>query len=238
MLSPKERFQKVISGLRWFPALILDSLFPIRCTGCRKADTWLCSECYHKIPRLTPSALLFDKRDSPDQKLDGLIAATLFRTPIVARLIHLYKYAFVEDLKIPLGRLLAESLLRTSLPLPHFITFVPLHPRRLRQRGWNQSELLAQELCASLNAPVPLFSTSTLLRRTRFTKPQIQTRSREERLRNLTGAFQTAAGIPLLKGQIVWIVDDVATTYATLEECAKVLKAAGAKEVYGLVVAR
>lgn len=238
MPSSKERFQKVASCFRWLLSLALDSLFPIRCIGCRKPDTWLCGECYIKIPRLTPSALLFEKKDFPGQKLDGLIAATPFRTPIVARLIHLYKYAFVEDLKAPLGQLLAESLLRTSLPLPDCITFVPLHPRRLRQRGWNQSELLAEELCASLNSPVSLFAVSSLLKRTRFTKPQIQTRSRAERLKNLEGAFQVAPDTPSLKRQIVWIVDDVATTYATLEECAKVLKAAGTKEVYGLVVAR
>jgi len=77
------------------------------------------------------------------------------------------------------------------------------------------------------------------LLRTRFTKPQIKTKSREERLGNLKGAFAfTDESIPLIQNKMLWLIDDVATTGTTLEECAMVLKKAGAKKVFGIVLAR
>ncbi|MGB3073148.1 MAG: hypothetical protein WBB68_02710 [Candidatus Moraniibacteriota bacterium] len=85
--------------------------------------------------------------------------------------------------------------------------------------------------------PVPV--RSDLLQRIRFTKPQMKTDSKPERLANLTNAF----AIPLetagpVVGKYIWLIDDVATTATTLDECARALKAAGAKTVWGVVIAR
>lgn len=77
------------------------------------------------------------------------------------------------------------------------------------------------------------------LRRIRFTKPQMTTEGRPERLKNLTGAFAVAPEVagPLV-GKYIWLIDDVATTGTTLDECAKALKQAGTKKVWGIVIAR
>lgn len=75
--------------------------------------------------------------------------------------------------------------------------------------------------------------------RTRFTKPQMKTSSREERLSNLKNAFTISeTSATAIHGKTVWLIDDIATTGTTLEECARALKAAGAKSVFGIVLAR
>ncbi len=132
-----------------------------------------------------------------------------------------------------------RALLQSTLPLPDAIIPVPLHRRRLRFRGFNQSELLAQILSQTLTPglDVPLYT--EVLIRTRFTKPQMKTDSREERLSNLKNAFAIQeTSTPILKGKSLWLIDDVATTGTTLEECATVLKQHGATAVFGIVLAR
>ena len=108
---------------------------------------------------------------------------------------------------------------------------VPLHPRRLRQRGYNQSALLAQELSSLLELPLE----QELLVRVRNSQPQVDTLSREERRANVAGVF--AAGAVPSRTRVM-LIDDVATTGSTLLECAAALKDAGAFRVHGLVLAR
>ncbi|MFC1780234.1 ComF family protein [Patescibacteria group bacterium] len=116
------------------------------------------------------------------------------------------------------------------------ITFIPLNPWRKRSRGFNQAELLAVKLSKCQDVKCV-----KLLKRVRNTRKQVGLK-RAERLNNLKEAFalneKTAKQLTAKQKSKVIIVDDVMTTGATLEECAKVLKKAGIKEVYGLVVAR
>lgn len=125
------------------------------------------------------------------------------------------------------------------LALPDLVIPVPLHPRRQRFRGFNQAEMLAEKLMTLLLPGSPIPVRSDLLRRTRFTKPQMKTDSKPERLTNLSQAFAVPLEVagPLV-GKTVWLVDDVATTGTTLDECAKTLKNAGVKGVWGMVIAR
>ncbi len=110
------------------------------------------------------------------------------------------------------------------------LTPVPLHPRRLRSRGYNQSALLAKELSKQLGLEVD----QALLRRTNNTRPQVSA-SRDERRENVRGSFRCDGPAD---GRSVILVDDVATTGSTLSACAAVLKAAGASSVWCLVLAR
>ncbi len=111
---------------------------------------------------------------------------------------------------------------------------IPLHPLRRWRRGYNQSALLAKELSALSQIP-----SVELLRRTRHTQPQIELDS-IHRAANVRGAFSfdERAGREYSRLESALLLDDVATTGATLEECARVLKAAGVQNVYALTIAR
>lgn len=138
-----------------------------------------------------------------------------------------------------LGTLLKNALEKSTLPLPDMLIPVPLHQKRLRFRGFNQSELLAKELSEILTPGLELPLSCNILLRIRYTKPQIKTDSREERLANLKNAFAVAAGQEdEIRDKYIWLIDDVATTGTTLEECAGLLKQHGAKTVFGIVLAR
>ena len=108
---------------------------------------------------------------------------------------------------------------------------VPLHRKRLRERGYNQSSLLAKELGKLANLPV----VDDCLIRQRHAPPQARTATVDERRSNVADAFSCRDG--RLKGKQVLLIDDVATSGATLDACAPALKA-GATSVWGLVLAR
>ncbi len=157
--------------------------------------------------------------------MDGLFIARPYRHRLLQKLLFALKYRFIDAAADPLATLLAESIAHHPLPLPDFVIPVPLHARRLRYRGFNQAEVLARKLMAQLLPGTPVGVRSDLLRRVRFTKPQMKTDSKPERLANLSDAFvaplETAG--PLV-GKYIWLIDDVATTGATLDECARALK--------------
>lgn len=209
-------------------------LFPRLCFGCGGSGTWLCESCLTRIPEpLIPVSV-----GGAAEPLSGVIAGAPFRVPIVRKLVHGYKYRFQKDLAGSLAALMARSVGRTVFPLPDILTFVPLHPRRERYRGFNQAELLAENLAPLLMPGLGPVHVAPLLARVRPTPPQMKTRSRAERLENLRGAFSARVPRAELRGRVVWIVDDVSTTGATLAECAAVLRRAGASRVYGVVAAK
>lgn len=229
---------------------ILDTIFPIRCLSCNAYGQYLCQDCLIHFPRrlrqrcptcrrfVTPHGEICFSCTGKNC-LDGLFSGSTYRHPLVAESVHTCKYHFIPALAEPLGRWLAERLLEIDLPLPDMFIPVPLHRRRLRFRGFNQAELLAQTLAETLTPGGTIPVLSDILVRTRFTKSQIKTKDREERLLNLRNAFTiNPENAPLVAGKIIWIIDDVATTGTTLKECARVLKAAGAKSVFGIVLAR
>lgn len=229
---------------------ILDLVFPIECFGCGKESTLACPSCLALVPE--PDSQHCPLCKTPFQQngqtcnkcrgktaLDGLLVARPYRFRLVQQLLFAFKYRLLKAALIPLVDLLEESLGHHSLPLPDLLIPVPLHPRRLRFRGFNQAELIASELSQRLAPGLGISVDTQSLQRIRFTKPQMKTDSREERLHNLTDAFlikPTTAG-PLV-GKYVWLIDDVTTTGTTLDECARMLKQAGVKKVWGVVVAR
>jgi ComF family protein len=144
--------------------------------------------------------------------------------------IHSFKYRHRRTLALPLARLVERELQRRPLQLDILVP-VPLHPRRLAERGYNQSALLAEELAGLLATPAV-----ELLERRRETAAQAGLRAGARRT-NVKDAFHCRDGCDLA-GRRVGIVDDVCTTGATLEDCARALRQAGAGPIWGIVVAR
>lgn len=232
---------------------IADLLFPRACVGCDREGSFLCDACQSTIPRKTTHRCPSCRRvDTPygvtclacakRHALDGIFAATPFQgNPVIEEAIHVLKYEFVTELARPLGALLAHAASETDLPLPDVILPVPLHPWRRRFRGFNQASLIASVLADEMTPGLLIPLRDDLLIRARFTLPQARSDNAKERRRNLSGAFALNKGRSPrkeIRGKTFWIVDDVATTGATLEECARVLKRYGAKKVFGVVIAR
>jgi ComF family protein len=143
--------------------------------------------------------------------------------------IHGLKYGRRSDVALPLAVLLKDKLSDSGARID-VITSVPLHPKRFRERGYNQAELLARQLARMTDT---LYFTT--LTRTRATADQIGLDGTQRRA-NVAGAF--AADASHVCGKNVLLVDDVCTTGATLDACAVALFVAGASAVYGLTVTR
>jgi ComF family protein len=141
------------------------------------------------------------------------------------------KYAERPDLAVPLGHLARQAARRAHLA-GDVVVPVPLHPRRLAERGYNQAALLAAEVAVELAAPLA----AGAIARVRNTPQQAQL-DREARLHNVAQAFEVRAP-RVVQGRRVVLVDDIATTGATLGACRSALLSAGASSVTALVVAR
>jgi ComF family protein len=147
-------------------------------------------------------------------------------------LVHALKYSYHSTLASPMGELMARYLQEAPLTADVLVP-VPLHPHRQRTRGYNQSLLLAREVSRRLGLPM---AAGALLRR-RDTPPQARAAEADARRRNVAGAFACRPGA--VAGRRVLLVDDVTTTGATLDACARALLAqGGASSVWALTFAR
>ncbi len=203
---------------------ILDLLFPIHCLGCSKEGEFFCPDCCQKIPL----------NQKPLRK--NLIVAADYKNPLVRELIHQFKYNFIKDLAQPLGQIMS-SRLRAVLTISEntFLIPVPLHPKRLRWRGFNQTDLLSQEISQQLNIP----AINNLLIRKKYALPQVKIANARQRKQNIKDAFQINSDfIQNLKDKTIILIDDISTTGATLEQCSQALKPLKPKEIWKLVLAR
>lgn len=226
---------------------ILDTLFPITCINCGRDGFWLCKTCLKNIELLSIQTcpecedVITDSgrtcRNCNSSSLDGLLAVSKYQENNISKLVHLYKYRFIEDLHIPLGKIATKQLLQSTLPIPDIIMPVPLHPRRLRWRGFNQSQLIADYISQHLTPGLKITVEKEILLRKKHTPPQMKIKKYQERLSNLGCAFAIAQP-EAVKNKSVLLVDDIATTGATIFECAKTLKLAGAKKIFAIVIAR
>ena len=224
--------------------------YPPTCEGCSaniEAGDYLCETCRSRAPRIVPPfcskcsepfsgaiTTAFSCSNCANQTLHFEAAVAAYRARgIVRRLIHEFKYDQREYLRHVIGGWLGEVLNDGRLDPAQFdvIVPVPLHPTKLRERGFNQAQLLAQSLSARTDLPMKL-----ALERVRFTRTQTAF-DRAERMQNLRDAFRLRAGQDVQRLRVL-LVDDVLTTGSTLSECARVLKKSGASSVYAATAAR
>jgi len=235
--------------------LFLELLFPAECIICENPGKYLCARCSRHIPvkqfdlcPLCQKTETFAGRicnicenEKEKNYLDGIIVSSFYRHPVLREAIYRFKYSFIQNLAWPLTKVLAKKLFALErFPFDEFaFTAVPLHPKRKNWRGFNQAELLGvklKKLFKQNNLEIQFIP--DLLIREKYLKPQMKIHSTQERKENIIDSFvlnpEFAKKIP----RKIIIIDDVITTGATLNECAKVLKRNGAQIVWGLVLAR
>ena len=209
-----------LTAIRQLATSMLELLLPRKCVGCGSAGAFLCDRCIAETPRAA---------DTTGAGLQ-LVLAPFEMKGAAQKAVHRLKYSGVRGLASPMGAAMAQHLQRHGVA-PDVIVPVPLHPSRQRERGYNQAELLAREAGRWLGVPVD----AGLLARTESAGPQARSASREERMANVAGAFKARREAI---GKSIVIVDDVTTTGATLQECAAVLRQAGARRSWGLTFTR
>jgi ComF family protein len=215
--------------------------------------------CDTKPIRLAPLGLRLSSAEPPqgwpngkcdrckDKKLSGLYFALPYNLPagrqektLTKKLIYQFKYQpYLKDLAKTLANILIEHLVISKNNAEKIwenavLVPIPIHKNKLKIRGYNQSEELAKELSKVLK--IPLFSGALI--KTKATKSQMELK-KSEREKNLEGAFAVKpAFAPELRRGKVFLIDDVYTTGSTMEECAKILRASGVKQVWGITIAR
>lgn len=209
---------------------LLDLLFPPRCALCHQAGSPLCPACLSRIRSAGERAGPEHRAASGIRLISGLRSAGIYKPPL-SLAIREFKYRGRTDLAPSLGALMARAWQGVGIR-PDFVAPVPLHDNRLRERGYNQAELLAIELCRAMN--LPLLARGHLIRQ-RDTEHQVLL-GLEERRQNVSEAFVWTG--PPVAGATVLLIDDVATTGSTLEACAEALSQAGAGTIWALTVAR
>jgi ComF family protein len=161
--------------------------------------------------------------------VDGLVSLYVFEKEGVFQVVvHNLKYGGVQELGLELGRRLGREIAEQGVRADAIVP-VPLHRRKLRERGYNQAELIARGVSEISGTPV----WSDLVRRKKYTKTQT-TLTLNERRENMEDAFEsTIKRKGEVKGKTILLIDDVVTTGATIIGCARVLHASGAQRVIG-----
>lgn len=219
----------------------LDLLFPERClfcdSICKEPGCQICAETIKFIsPPFCKVCGIPFKSDAVQSHTCGecmekrphfsWARGVLVYNDTTAKAIHRFKYGHDTTYSGPLGLMIADYPLEGfDLVIP-----VPLHIKRLRERGFNQSLLLAKAIGKRRGIPVDPFT----LKRSKWTEPQVNLSKRDRKM-NVKGAFDIYKDVG---GKRILLVDDVYTTGATVSECSKVLKKNGAKEVCILTLAR
>jgi ComF family protein len=231
----------VLPRLSTFKRAALDLFFPQKCLGCGEEGELICHRCLNTLPRILPpicpkcgkpqpGGILCSACVNRHTGLEGIRSPFKFEG-IIREAVHQFKYKNLRSLAGPLSLILQDYLQYNPLPFEILVP-VPLHPRRLRERGYNQSGLLADLLGKSINHLV----VDNCLSRQKYVLPQAQTKSVAERRYNVNKAFVCRNSA--LKDKKVLLIDDVSTSGATLDACAAALKENGALSVWGLVLAR
>lgn len=229
-----------------FADVLLSVIFPSRCMLCGEpveslADGLTCAACWATLDWLPAArcarchapvkAPVEECPACPAMALDRLRFLGPYTGALRAHLLFLKRKPYVcRRLREEIGKRVAtEPIFReVELVLP-----VPLHPRRQRERGYNQAELLAEEVARALICPLR----RDVLRRVIYTEPHRAGMDAQARARRVAQCFVVTSP-KAVWGKTVLLVDDVYTTGATLNECARTVRAAGARAVYGFVVAR
>jgi len=219
-------------NLRGWLMVVIDLLYPVRCGGCSDAGkgVW-CESCNDAVQQLYPPLQTRQLAlHAPWEAIAiDVTSAARYAEPLRDG-IHAFKYDGTPALAGPLAQLMVEAWVNGGLQADLLVA-VPLHPRRKRERGYNQSDLLAQRIGAQAGVMVD----TKVIRRVRYTDQQALL-AHDERRNNVHGAFKAEPARS--NGKHIMLVDDVFTTGATLSECAATLLSAGARRVSALTLAR
>lgn len=232
-------FEKLV---KLFTKEMLDAVFPFVCLGCGREGSSMCADCLAGVPRLVPPRFCVVCAE-PDVlgrcgwcratpvAVDGIRAPYVYsRDSLVRRALIQFKFGDVRAMAAELAGHLAECMARYGITADA-IAPVPSHPRRLRERGFNQAALLA----IALGKATGLDVWESLLSRTSDAPSQLSVAGRVNRWTNVAGSFVCGERVDDLS---LLLVDDIVTTGATMSACAGALKENGAREVWGLAVAR
>jgi competence protein ComFC len=234
--------------------LFLDLFFPKDCLGCKQPDTYLCRDCFNKIPLALNNACFFCEEITgqgricinckKEKHLDRIISASEYRNLLVRELIRAFKYHYVRELAVPLSQLVIRMMENLGfgfhLPadrhgnLDFIVVPTPLFKHRLHYRGFNQAELIAEVIAEHFHLPIQI----NALKRKISRAPQAKISDIEKRKANIENSFAVGPEIKSIENKIVLLIDDVITTGATLSEAAKILKQNNAKEVWGITIAK
>lgn len=217
----------------------LHNIFPAICINCNatlvRDEQYICSKCKLSLPKTNDHLDSTNRRYQKfafEPKITHVSSFLEYnRQGISRKLIHAIKYRGETGLAILIGAMYGMDLLSCVHLKPDIILPVPLHPRKQKRRGFNQSELIAMGLSESLNVDVA----SNILRRNTFTSTQTK-KSRVNRWENVGQVFEVVHP-EVLKGKKVMIVDDVLTTGATLGSLATQVANCGAAEIFLISIA-
>lgn len=228
----------MLSIFRDFVSLI----YPVVCLGCGRNEPViegiLCYKCYRTLP---VAFYLWEERNPLEILLMGRILSLgrayafleFSQHSVVQHLLHQLKYNHKKQVGYFLGKEFATLLMQRGKTIQaDFIIPVPLHQKKLRMRGYNQSMEIAKGIAEVWNINIA----EKYLFRSRFTETQTR-KSRQERKHNVEGGFYVEERGEVLKDKICILVDDVVTTGATIEACAQVLEEAGVLEINILTLA-
>ena len=211
--------------------IALDILFPRYCVGCGKEGSFICDSCLRSQPLIMPpvcplcgrpqaSGILCSDCIRWKAEIDGIRSPFRFEG-VIQQAVYQLKYRNLRSIAPMLAGFLNDYTKINPIQ-GNVLVPVPLHKSRIRERGYNQSTLLAKELAKVSGMPVIHNS--------------LVKHAKSLRKKNVLGIFSVCDG--RLKGKAVILVDDVSTSGATLDACAGVLKKAGAVSVWGLTLAR
>ena len=222
----------------------LNLLFPKYCLGCKKEGVWICDECaatlvYVKITLCpwcskVPTVCGFVCQECKAKThLSQIIWAYDYNLLLVEKMVLSLKYAYVEEIAEFMGNALARQFsAETRKDTDYIVIPIPLHKKRMRERGFNQAERIGRAFAKQLG----ILSAPHVLARVKHTKSQVGL-SKEERSKNVSEAFRVRDASALV-GKSIILIDDVYTTGATMREAASALIAAGAKKVIGVAFAK
>jgi competence protein ComFC len=212
---------------------ILDIVFPVKCILCGKTGTDLCLNCL---------------KDSPSAERESakwIFPLYDYRHPVIKKSLWLLKYRGKKRLVNVFAEILYEKILEELSDLSVMENFrniilipIPLSPKRYRERGYNQAELICRELIKinNLRHGVDLKLENNILIKSKNTEHQARIKDRRARLKNLSGSF-AVKNEGLIKNKNIILIDDITTTGATLAEAKKILKQAGVRKVIAFTVA-
>lgn len=227
----------MIGSIGKITGAIVDFVYPPVCSTCertlREDEAFVCSRCWGSFERVAPTEAvtqLIEGKFLSDESVDKIESVFLFeQDPRVRETIHLLKYAGAEIIAEKFGLYIAKKIVDdVKLSMCDMIVPVPLHPARRRERGYNQSELIA----GSVGGILQIRHVPGLLVRLRQTQTQTSFDA-DGRKKNVKGAFGVGKSyVGGVVGRSILLIDDVITTGATVKECARTLKSNGAREVY------